>query len=431
MIEVFMPKAGMDMQEGRVIKWLKEVGDPVELDEPIMEIETDKITMEAESPGTGILLAKLVPDDTVVPVLEVIGYIGKEGEKVPEKAEAKPETKEKGAQKVGEKPQAVAAEPKSGVFASGDVLATPYAKALAKEKGVDLEKTVPTGKHGEIKAADVLAASPSATPLARRMADDMGVPLSGVAGSGFGGKITKEDVLAYQTPVQGAGEEISVPLKGARKVIAERMSKSHTECPTVTQHVKVDVTRLLAMRKELNETREQKISVNDIVLKIVAQAVSEHPLARTVIRGDMLVTKPETNIGFAVGMDEGLLVPVIRNADMLSLSTISRIAKDLAKRARENAVKPDEMTGGTFTVSNMGMFDVYAFTPIINQPESGILGICAIEDQVYVKEDGSVGVKKVMMISLTYDHRIMDGVGAAKLQLRIKELMEHPLDALC
>lgn len=425
-----MPKAGMDMQEGRVIKWLKEVGDPVELDEPIMEIETDKITMEAESPGTGILLAKLVPDDTVVPVLEVIGYIGKEGETVPEKTATKKET-EQSASVVEEKPQEAVAETKSEVFAGGDVIATPYAKALAKEKGVELAKTVPTGKHGEIKAADVLAASPTATPLAKRMADDMGVPLGGVSGSGYHGKITKEDILAYQTPAQSTGEEISVPLKGARKVIADRMSKSHTECPTVTQHMKVDVTRLLAMRGELNETREQKISVNDIVLKIVAQAVSEHPLARTVIRDDMLVTKPETNIGFAVGMDEGLLVPVIKNANLLPLSAISRRAKDLAKRARENAIKPDEMTGGTFTISNMGMFDIYAFTPIINQPESGILGICAVEDQVYIKENGEVGNKKIMMISLTYDHRIMDGVGAAKLQLRIKQLMEHPLDALC
>ncbi|MEA4854302.1 MAG: dihydrolipoamide acetyltransferase family protein [Christensenella sp.] len=429
MIEVFMPKAGMDMEEGRLIRWLKEVGDHVELDEPIMEIETDKITMEAESPGTGILLAKLVPEDTVVPVLQVIGYIGEPGEKVPEQAEAKPQESAPAPKEEATREAAPSAQ--AAAFGGEDVIATPYAKTLAKEKGVDLAAVIPSGRHGEIKGADVLGAAVKATPLAARMADDMGIDLARISGSGYAGKIVKEDVLANCAPQKEAQEELCVPLKGARKVIADRMSRSHTECPTVTQHMKIDVTRLLALRRELNENRESKISVNDFILKVVALAVSESPLARTVIRGDMLVTKPETNIGFAVGMDEGLLVPVIKNADMLTLSEISRQAKDMAARARTNAIKPDEMSGGTFTVSNMGMFDVYAFTPIINQPESGILGVSAIEDQVYVKEDGGIGVKKMLMISLTYDHRIMDGVGAAKLQLRIKGLMENPLDALC
>ncbi len=428
MIEVFMPKAGMDMEEGRVIKWLKEVGDPVERDEPIMEIETDKISMEAESPGTGVLLAKLVEDDTVVPVLEVIGYIGQPGEKIPEQAEKK-EQKPTAPQPL-QQPQNksdVAAVPSR----DGAVLATPYAKALAKERGIDMTTVVPSGKQGEIRGADVQDAA-FATPLAKRMAKDMGVALPGVQGSGHHGKILKDDLLAHlQQADTREEEEICVPIRGVRKVIAQRMLKSHAECPTVTQHMKVDVTRLLALRAELNEGREQKISINDWMIKIVAQAVAEHPLARTMIRDDMLVTRPHSNIGFAVGMDEGLLVPVIRQADKLPLSEISRQAKDLAARTRTNEVRPDELAGGTFTISNMGMFDLYAFTPIINQPESGILGVNAVEDELYFKQNGEIGVKKVMMISLTYDHRIMDGVGAAKLQLRIKELMENPLLALC
>ena len=428
MVEVFMPKAGMDMQEGRLIRWLKDVGDAVEINEPIMEIETDKITMEAESPGTGILLAKLVDEDTVVPVLQTIGYIGQEGEKVPEQPAA--------AQQAPLQEQASRAEdvkPAEPVGAQdGIVPATPYAKTLAREKGIDIAALTPSGKRGEVVGADVENAQRvSATPLARQVAGDMGVDLGGIAGSGHAGKVTRDDVLSAAANAAGytAEADTRVAISSMRRVIAERMFKSHSEIPVVTQHMKVRVNKLIALRKELNSRREDKITLNDLIIKIVARAVREHPVARTVIDGSDYLIKGEVNIGFAVGMEEGLLVPVIKNADALPLSLISAQARDLAKRARAGALKPDEMSGGTFTISNMGMFDVYAFTPIINQPEPGILGVCAVQDELSM-EGGELVTNSVMMISLTFDHRIMDGVGAANFQLRVKELMENPLDAL-
>lgn len=424
--ELFMPKAGMDMQEGKIVRWLKNVGDRVEFEEAVMEIETDKITMESESPVAGILLAKLFEDGAVVPVLQTIGYIGEAGEQVPTTAAPAPGTADAEAPSnvlVSTPPEAPAAAVAAPVKGDG-IAATPYAKKLASEKGVALSDVTPTGRHGEVIGDDVLRA----TPLAQKIAADKGVDLSSVAGSGFGGKVTKDDVLAAAAtgaPVVGDRKALS----GMRKVIAERMLASHQQIPVVTQNMKVNMGNLLELRATINTGRETKISINDFVLKAVAKAVSEFPVVRTVLDGNELVTKKETNIGFAVGLEEGLLVPVIRDADKLSLSQISAQAKDLAGKARNGGLRPDDYTGGTFTISNLGMFDVHSFTPIINQPEAGILGVCAINDELALV-DGNVVVNKIMMLSLTFDHRIMDGVGAAKFQLRIRELLENPMEIL-
>ncbi len=430
MIEVFMPKAGMDMQEGRVIRWLKEVGDSVELDEPIMEIETDKITMEAEAPGSGILLAKLVPDDTVVPVLQTIGYIGEEGEQVPE-TDAQAES----AAPAQAKQPTEASAPVAGqkLSSGGGVAATPYAKTLANENGIDLQSVTPTGRRGEVTGADIEAALSSggmakATPLARRIAEDTGAVVSSIDGSGHAGKVTKADVLSASKPAIVPAEGERVPMNAMRRVIAERMSRSHAEIPVVTQHMKVYVDELLDLRRKVN-AKGAKVSINDFVIKAVAKAVREFPIARTIVDGTDYITMDGVNIGFAVGMDGGLLVPVIRDADKLPLSEISAVAKDLASRARDGKLKPDELKGGVFTISNMGMFDVFAFTPIINQPEPGILGVGAINKELALV-GGEVTERSYVMISLTFDHRIMDGVSSAQFQLRVKELMEDPLSAV-
>lgn len=439
MIEVFMPKAGMDMKEGTLIRWLKEVGDPVELDEPIMEIETDKITMEAESPGNGILLSKLVEEGSVVPVLSILGYIGKEGEQPPKEAprvlnfEGKEPEKEEGrpqGQSLGRLSGQVSAEPASqeeAAVGAGMVLATPYAKKLAKESGVDLYQVTGDAK-GIIHGRDVLA-----TPLARRMAEECQIDLSEVAGSGRRGKVTKADVeKQIQKPVEPGNNpfrtvESRQKLKGVRKVVGKRMFESYSQVPTVMQSMKVDMTEVLAFRKSLNEGREKKISLNDLLIKATAIAVKELPHVRTMIEGEELVTYAEANIGFAVAVEDGLYVPVIRNADQLSVSEISRQAKKLARKAREGTIRPDEFSGGTFSISNMGMFDVYTFNPIINQPESGILGITGIEE-VLKMIDGEIVVRKEAVLCMSYDHRVMDGVGAAKLKKRVKHLLEHPME---
>lgn len=419
MVEIFMPKAGMDMKEGVLIRWLKEVGEPVELDEPIMEIETDKITMEAEAPGTGILLEKVVEAGSVVPVLSVLGYIGQPGEKIQPGAprimnfETKAEEKKE--------------EEKRGVPA------TPYAKKLAAEQNIDLTQVAPAQKDGIIYAENVRA-----TSLARRVAAENQVDLKELSGTGKNGKIVKQDVVDNIAAKQNCKEEKERSyrtvesrqvLKGVRKVVGKRMFESYSQVPTVMQSMKVDMTELLEFRKKVNEGRNEKISLNDFILKATAIAVKEMPHVRTMVEEDELVTYKEANIGFAVAVEEGLYVPVIKNADLLSVGAISRQAKELAEKARNGTIRPDEYSGGTFSVSNMGMFDVYTFNPIINQPESGILGITGIED-VLKLTDGQVTVRKEAVLCMSYDHRVMDGVGAARFKKRVKELIEHPMEIL-
>ena len=425
MIEVFMPKAGMDMEEGKLIRWLKEIGDAVEKGEPIMEIETDKVAMEVESTGSGYLLAKLVDEESTVPVLKVVGYIGEKDEIVPDTSEtasssvSEQNTKVAHEEHVSEKPQIVNLLSKDSYPA-----ATPYARALAKENDIDLSLVTPSGLRGEIVSRDI----PNVTPLARRIAENKGIALGGFVGSGYEGKIRKEDILSSRRIV---GDIERIPLSNMRKVIARRMLQSHTEIPVVTQHMKVHVDRLLNLREQINidREREEKISVNDVMIKIVAMALREHPVFRARLEGDYLLITPDVNVGFAVGMDEGLLVPVVHDADVLPLSIISDITKKLIKKARSGNLNKEEMSAGCFTISNMGMFDMFAFTPIINQPECAILGVNAVHDELYL--DGETPKKRsYMMISLTYDHRITDGVGAAKFQKRIKEFMENPSQAL-
>lgn len=437
MTEIFMPKAGMDMKEGVLVRWLKEIGDPVEKDEPIMEIETDKITMEAEAPASGFFLAKYCEEGDVIPVLDIIGYIGAKDEKAPER----PGGMEQVAEAVTSAPAAAIEHtaPLAQDAHTGRTRATPYARQLAQTHGVALSTLVPSGKHGEILGKDVLHAErqPAATPLARKIASDNGVDVASLQGTGHEGKIRKADVLSAVSPVRTPSQggalltvESRKPLSGMNRVVAERMFKSHTEIPNVTQSVLVDMTDLLSLRQKLNARREQKLSVNDFVLKATAVAVKEQPKARTIIQGNEYITYSEANIGFAVSVEDGLLVPVLHNADLLPLPELSARAKDLAMRARNNQIRPDECTGGTFTVSNLGMFDVWDFTPIINQPESGILGVGAPRDMLQFGPDGSIVCRKICKLFVTYDHRIMNGVGAANIELRVRELLEHPEELL-
>ena len=441
---IFMPKNGMAMEEGKLIRWLVKEGDKVEMDQPIMEIETDKITMEDVAPATGTILALYAKDGDTIPVLETMGWIGEPGEKVeaPSAAPAGPTTPDTAAESAGAPSEVLMSfppedAPKAAANADGVILATPYAKKLAADKGIDLANVTPSGKHGEIVAADVEKA-PKATPVAKNIAAANGIDLNTVEGTGFNGKITKADVMggmhqAAPAPVAIAeeGVEARVKMSGMRKTIAQRMTQSYFENPVVTQNVSADVTALLALRAKINEGKEkaERISINDFVMKACAIAVSEHPLVRTVIDGDELVTMKATNVGMAVGSEGGLIVPVIKNADMLSLSKLSAQAKDLANRARNGGLKMDEYSGSTFTVSNMGMYEVDSFSPIINQPNCAIMGVCRVRDELALV-DGEVVVKKMMGLSLTFDHRILDGVTAAQFELRIKKLLENPMEIL-
>jgi catalytic domain of component of various dehydrogenase complexes len=391
------------MEEGTIETWHKKEGDKVAKGEILLEIATDKITSEIESEFDGVVLKLIAAEGEDVPVQGVIAIIGEEGEQVD----------------TGSKPAYPIEESK--------------VQESIREVAVKSETLAPvTSAGGRVKIS----------PLAKKTAEKMGIDYTSLAGSGPGGRIIQQDVLdakdkvvvkEEKAPVQVVQEvkkEGGTVLKGMRKVVAERMLQSHLEIPPVTQNMKIDVTKLIEFRKSVNETREEKkFSINDFVLKAVAKALAKNPHIMVSLIDGQIFQNSNVNIGMAVSTDTGLIVPVINDADKLSLEALSSKAKDLALRARENKLDMDEYKGSTFTVSNLGMFGVESFTPIINQPDAAILGVCSVEDELAL-EDGVVVQKKKMKISLTYDHRLLDGAVAAKFQQEIKKLLENPMEIL-
>ncbi len=401
--EVKMPQLGLTMEEGTIETWHKKEGDKVAKGEILLEIATDKITSEIESEFDGVVLKLIAAEGEDVPVQGVIAIIGEEGEQVD----------------TGSKP--------------ADPIEESKVQESSREVAVKSETLASvTSAGGRVKIS----------PLAKKTAEKMGIDYTSLAGSGPGGRIIQQDVLdakdkvvvkEEKAPVQIVQEvkkEGGTVLKGMRKVVAERMLQSHLEIPPVTQNMKIDVTKLIEFRKSINETREEKkFSINDFVLKAVAKALAKNPHIMVSLIDGQIFQNSNVNIGMAVSTDTGLIVPVINDADKLSLEALSSKAKDLALRARENKLDMDEYKGSTFTVSNLGMFGVESFTPIINQPDAAILGVCSVEDELAL-EDGVVVQKKKMKISLTYDHRLLDGAVAAKFQQEIKKLLENPMEIL-
>ena len=401
--EVKMPQLGLTMEEGTIETWHKKEGDKVAKGEILLEIATDKITSEIESEFDGVVLKLIAAEGEDVPVQGVIAIIGEEGEQVD----------------TGSKP--------------ADPIEESKVQESSREVAVRSETLASvTSAGGRVKIS----------PLAKKTAEKMGIDYTSLAGSGPGGRIIQQDVLdakdkvvvkeekATVQIVQEVKKEGGTVLKGMRKVVAERMLQSHLEIPPVTQNMKIDVTKLIEFRKSVNETREEKkFSINDFVLKAVAKALAKNPHIIVSLIDGQIFQNSNVNIGMAVSTDTGLIVPVINDADKLSLEALSSKAKDLALRARENKLDMDEYKGSTFTVSNLGMFGVESFTPIINQPDAAILGVCSVEDELAL-EDGVVVQKKKMKISLTYDHRLLDGAVAAKFQQEIKKLLENPMEIL-
>ena len=433
MVEVFMPKAGFDMKEGRLIRWLKNVGDPVELDEPIMEIETDKITMEAESPATGVLLAKLVEEDTVVPVLQAVGYIGQPGEKVPEVSVSAVETVETAAEPAAAHAAQSSAAP---ACAGGDVMATPYARKLAKDAGIDLA-SIAVGQV--IRAKDVeeaVAAQKqiSATPLAKKYAEANGVDLAAVSGSGVGGKIRKDDVLgamqsAAPAPAADASRApVHIPLTPIRKAIANNMYTSLQKMAQTTISTDVDVTELMRLRERLVARADRlgtKITVNDLLSYATVKMIKEHPLANASYTDTEIITYPYVNLSVAVAADYGLTSPVIHDADLMSLVELSRALREIVNKARNRKLTMEDQREPTVTLTNMGIYPVDAFTPILPYPQTCIVGFgrCAEKPAVY---QGQLCVRTMMTLSITYDHRALDGSDGGAILKTMKEYLETP-----
>jgi pyruvate dehydrogenase E2 component (dihydrolipoamide acetyltransferase) len=276
-----------------------------------------------------------------------------------------------------------------------------------------------------------------ASPAAKKLAEEHGIALEDIEGTGPGGRITREDVLkaveskaAAPAPAAPAAEAAKVedkrvPLAGMRKVIADRMAESFRTAPHVTVDMEVDMSQAAAFRKALNEVAPEKVSFTDIIVKIVARALEDFPVVNASLQGEEIVYNGQVNVGVAVALEDGLIVPVVKNANKLGIAAISQQVKELAAKAREGKLSPDEYKGGTFTISNLGMFGVDSFTPIINPPESAILGVNRIQKKPVVVNDEIV-VRPMMNLSLSFDHRLIDGAVAAQFLQRVKALLENP-----
>lgn len=410
--EIKMPQLGLTMEEGTVAQWLKQEGDTVAKGDVLLEITTDKLTSEIESEADGVLLKIVAKEGEDVPVKGLLGYIGEAGETV---GDAAPAAAPAAAAAPAEVPVAAPAPAPAAKADGSRIRISPLARKTAAKLGVDYQNLAGSGPSGRIVQKDILAAAEAAKQQPAPVAE---APAAAPAPAAKSGELELMD-----------GDEV-IKLAGMRKVVAERMAKSAREIPTVTQNVKIDVTKLVAFRKQINETSGQKFSMNDFILKAVANALRANPHILVSIDGNQIIKRAHVNLGMAVALDDGLIVPVIRDADKLSLSQISATAKDLAVRARENKLAMDEYKGSTFTISNLGMFGVETFDPIISQPDAGILGVCAVQDELDMDEEGKIFKKQVMRISFTFDHRLIDGAVAAKFELAIKELLEDPMRIL-
>lgn len=422
--EFLMPKMGMTMEEGTIISWHKKVGEQVDIGEVIIDIQTDKVKMEVESPVAGILLKILADEGSVVPVNIPIAYIGEAGEEVAD-VDTVAEVKQEAVASVSKTVCEEAAQ-------LTKVRATPAAKRLAKEKGIDLQNIKPSSADGVITADDI--ESQKVTPLARRIASDQNIDLSSVVGSGDRGKILSSDLKQLEEQVLDSGTKAAVsPLVGLRKVIAERMSLSWQNAPHASISLEVDMSGMTVFRKQvmqdIKEKTGVKVSFNHLLIKVVARALKENPVlnARFIDRGVQFVD--EINVGVAVASEGGLIVPVLHKADQLSVGQIVAKTEELIQKARNNSLVLSDLEGGTFTISNLGMYGITTFTPILNPPEVGILGAGMIAERAVV-EEGTLAVRPYMTLSLSFDHRAVDGAQAAIFLSRVKELLITPLKLL-
>jgi pyruvate dehydrogenase E2 component (dihydrolipoamide acetyltransferase) len=431
-VNVIMPKLGLTMETGTIAKWNFKDGDAVKAGDVLYQVETDKLTNDVEAEVSGILRIKC-PEGTVVPATQVVGAIAQSGEVVSfdGAAASAPVVAAPAAPAAGQ----VAAAAASVTASSGKVRATPKARKLALERGIDLSALTGTGPDGMIAVKDLdNAPRVKTTPLAAKVATELGVDLAAINKDG---RIFKADVLAAQSPaavpaVQGfSGTEAHVrrvPMSAMRQAISRSMSASWSVAPMVHYDLRADVTALGELKKNLC-AGGKKISYTDILVKVAAAALKTHPLVNATIEGNEIIMHDYVNMGIAVALPNGLIVPVLRGVEAKGIGEISDELKALAERALQGKLVAEEFSGGTFTISNLGMYGVESFTPIINQPESAILGVNAIV-KTAVECDGQIVMRPLMNLSLTADHRLVDGAEAARFISRIRDLVENPWQLL-
>ena len=431
MYKVIMPKLGMTMEKGIVERWLKKEGDYVRKGESLLEIMTDKVTIEVESYHTGYLKKILAEEGEEIPVTEVIAYIGEEDEKIPEEivrkkiAPLEVSKEEKVKVKVGEKEK------------------IPIKKIIEYEK--EREREIRKGKEKEEEITKVKRKKILASPLAKKLAKEMSIDLSKISGTGPKGRIVKADILRVveerklkkkekmDIEKESSKELITpeilktIPLTGLRKTISERMSKSASEIPHITLFLEVDISNLEKFKNKLDkEIGEKKFSYTDFIIKATALSLEKYPILNSTLKDEKIIIFKDINIGLAVSIEDGLIVPIISNSNRLSLEEIADRRIDLVNLARENKLKLKDVTGSTFTITNLGMYQVEYFSPIINPPESGILAVGAITKKPIVNKDAKIAIKPIIKLGLALDHRVSDGVIGAKFLQYLRDILQAP-----
>lgn len=450
--EIFMPKVGDAMTEGKVVRWYKKAGDAIKAGEPVLEIETDKVNLDLEAEDDGTLENVAVGEGETVEVGTRLAYVRAEGEaaqpaesaetkELTAKSDAPPEKDEKSAsadeKKAKAKPEADKAEAEDPTEAPKQ----DPAPAIDKSKPLQSE-IAPAGESGA-------AERPKSSPLARRIASDLGVDLASLRGSGPAGRIIASDVQqaarSAPAPAKRSDSKASreqkpaprpdsieskeIPLTAMRRTIAKRLSESLGPIPHFFLTIEADVTSLLTLRQQLNEIEQSKASVNDFVVKAAALALLHHPVVNSSFTGEAIAQHGEIHIGIAVATPEGLITPVVRNADGRSVIEIAGEIRTLAEKAKNRKLKPDEYQGGTFTISNLGMFGIEEFTAIINPPNAAILAVGAAGEKAVVVA-GQVAVRQRMRLTLSCDHRVIDGVAGAQFMQTLQQYLEQPLRLL-
>jgi pyruvate dehydrogenase E2 component (dihydrolipoamide acetyltransferase) len=463
--EIILPKLGQTMEEGTIVEWIKREGDAVRRDEILFTVETDKAVMEVEATADGFLRRILAPVGQTVPVLAAVALLATTAD---EDISGYP-----AAQVPAEEGAVLPAQGAGALQQPRALFASPRARKTAREKGIDLSLVTGTGPGGRIVEQDVLAsaaaqapvlpaARPRATPLAAKAAQALGVDLTAVSpglsgrdlATGVGGRIVKADVeAAVWAATQGSPEHgrgiptlpaelpatESMPVAGLRRIIAERMATSHQTTARVTLVTEADATALVEAREQLKAAVEGEWGFapgyNDLLAIVVARSLLEFPYMNARLKADpgpagrdlaqTIERLPYVNLGIAVDTDRGLLVPVIRDAGHKGLRALGAEFRILVERARTGKSLPDDLTGGTFTITNLGMYDIDAFTPIINLPEAAILGAGRIQARPVVY-GGQIVARQMWALSLSFDHRLVDGAPAARFLQRIKRLVESP-----
>ena len=457
--EILLPQWGMEMDEGTVVKWLKKEGDYVQEGEPLVEIETAKLTTELESFASGVLARIVVPEGETVRIRAVLAVIAAPGEEIPSNiADAANATHPAGAAPSTQAPAETTAQPSasssqaatSQSAALGNIQVVPAARRLAQQHGIDLSQIKGNGPRGRILIADVekaidgpspppapvgisaiSAANVQVVPAARHLARQNGVDLSQIQGSGPGGRILTADVEKAIKGAPGAREQSAaqgqtLPLEGIRRTIATRMLQSLQTMAQVTLTTEANVSQAMLLRQGLSRhSNSGGLSPLHLVVKATARGLKDHPRLNAVQTQDQVQMMDQVNIGLAVSLPEGLMTPVIREVDGKSLNQIAQEARELAAKIRENRATPDDVTGGSFTVTNLGAYDIDGFTPIINPPQVGILGVGRAVDKPVI-ENGEVAKATMMFLSLTFDHRVVDGAPAAEFLQTVKGYLEDP-----